>query len=91
MTEETAARRAALLTELDYLFADGMTDAQRLGRLSDAYFQAWNAGYGDAMANRLMAGKEDEQTRLWEKNCRHKYAIDELIGLLKETEGRHGA
>ena len=33
-----------------------------------------------------MSGQDDEQTRLWEKNCEHKYEINELIVLLKETE-----
>ena len=38
------------------------------------------------MANKLMGGEEDEQTRIWEKNCGNKYKIDELLELLKETE-----
>ena len=57
---------------------------QQIAALSDAYFQAWNAGYCDAMANKLMSGIEDAETELWEKNCRNKYEIGELLDLLKE-------
>ena len=35
------------------------------------------------MANKLMSGIEDEQTREWEEICRHKYAVAALINLLK--------
>ena len=59
-------------------------ELQKIAALSDAYFQAWNAGYCDAMANKLMSGIEDAETELWEKNCRNKYEIGELIDLLKE-------
>ena len=86
MTDEKKKRIIELETELSYLVNDTMTNDQKIGRLSDAYFQAWNSGYGDAMANKLMSGIEDDQTRLWEKNCENKYKIDELLDLLKETE-----
>ena len=83
MTEETAQRLQALEAELKYLILPGMTAEQKLKRLGDAYWQAANSGYGDAMANKLMSGIEDEQTREWEENCRHKYAVAALINLLK--------
>ena len=78
------ARRQSLETALAYLVKDDMTAEQKIAALSDAYFQAWNAGYCDAMANKLMSGIEDAETELWEKNCRNKYEIGELLDLLKE-------
>ena len=33
-----------------------------------------------------MGGEEDEQTRLWEKNCKNKYKIDALFDLLNEVK-----
>lgn len=82
--ESKDARRQSLETALAYLVKDGMTAEQKIAVLSDAYFQAWNAGYCDAMANKLMSGIEDAETELWEKNCRNKYEIGELLDLLKE-------
>ena len=86
MNDETQKQIEISEKELSYLFSDIMTTDQKLKALEDAHFQAWNPGYGDAMANKLMGRQEDDQTRLWEKNCKNKYIIDELLGLLKETE-----
>ncbi len=84
MTDDNLKRIRELEGELSYLVNDTMTADQKIKSLSDAYWEAHNSGYGDAMANRLMSGEEDEQTRLWEKNCGHKYEINELLRLLKE-------
>lgn len=72
--------------ELSYLVNDSMTLEEKLKSLSDAYWEASHSGYGDAMANKLMGGQEDEQTRLWEKNCKNKYKIDALFDLLGELK-----
>ena len=61
-----------------------MTLEKKLKSLSDAYWEASHSGYGDAMANKLMAGQEDWETQTWEKNCKNKYKIDALIDLLDE-------
>ena len=79
MTDDNLKRIRELEGELSYLVNDTMTVGQKIKSLSDAYWEAHNSGYGDAMANRLMGGEEDEQTRLWEKNCGHKYEINELL------------
>ena len=84
MISDKLERIEELEKELSYLVNDSMTLEEKLKSLSGAYWEASHSGYGDAMANRLMSGEEDEQTRLWEKNCGHKYEINELLRLLKE-------
>lgn len=86
MTDEKRSRIKELEEMLSYLVKDTMTLDEKLKSLAGAHWTAWNAGYGDAMANKLMGGEEDEQTRMWEKNCGNKYKVDELLELLKETE-----
>lgn len=86
MLNDKLERIEELEKELSYLVNDSMTLEEKLKSLSGAYCEASNSGYGDAMANKLMGGEEDEQTRIWEKNCGNKYKIDELLELLKETE-----
>ena len=92
MTDEKRRRIKELEEMLSYLIKDKMTVEEKLKSLSNAYWEASNSGYGDAMANKLMGGQEDEQTRLWEKNCKNKYKIDALIDLLGELtdEGDSG-
>ena len=92
MLNDKLERIEELEKELSYLVNDSMTLEEKLKSLSDAYWEASHSGYGDAMANKLMAGQEDEQTRLWEKNCKNKYKIDALIDLLGELteEGDSG-
>lgn len=92
MTEQKKKRIIELEKELSYLVNDSMTLEEKLKSLSDAHWQAYNSGYGDAMANKLMGGQEDEQTLRWEKNCKNKYKIDALIDLLGELteEGDSG-
>ena len=86
MTDEKRSRIKELEEMLSYLVKDTMTLDEKLKSLSGAYWEASHSGYGDAMANKLMAGQEDEQTRLWEKNCKNKYKIDALIDLLGELK-----
>ena len=86
MISDKPERINELEKELSYLVNDSMTLDEKLKSLSGAYWEASHSGYGDAMANKLMGGEEDEQTRMWEKNCGNKYKIDELLELLKETE-----
>ena len=86
MTDEKRSRIKELEEMLSYLVNDSMTLEKKLKSLSDAYWEASHSGYGDAMANKLMGGEEDEQTRLWEKNCKNKYKIDALFDLLNEVK-----
>ena len=86
MTEQKKKRIIELEKELSYLVNGTMAVEEKLKSLSNAHWQAYNSGYGDAMANKLMGGQEDEQTRLWEKNCENKYKIDALIDLLGELK-----
>lgn len=86
MLNDKLERIEELEKELSYLVNDSMTLEEKLKSLSDAYWEASHSGYGDAMANKLMGGQEDEQTRLWEKNCKNKYKIDELYDLLGELK-----
>lgn len=86
MTDEKRSRIIELEKELSYLVNDSMTLEEKLKSLSDAYWTASHSGYGDAMANKLMAGEEDWQTLSWEKNCKNKYKIDALFDLLNEVK-----
>lgn len=91
MTDEKRSRIKELEETLSYLVNDSMTLEEKLKSLSDAYWEASHSGYGNAMANKLMGGQEDEQTRLWEKNCKNKYKIDELYDLLDELKKEGGS
>lgn len=86
MISDKLERIEELEKELSYLVNDSMTLEKKLKSLSDAYWEASHSGYGDAMANKLMGGEEDDQTRLWEKNCENKYKIKALINLLSELK-----
>lgn len=86
MTDEKRSRIKELEEMLSYLVNDSMTLEEKLKSLSDAYWTASHSGYCDAMANKLMGGEEDWQTRLWQKNCRNKYKIDALFDLLSELK-----
>ncbi len=86
MLNDKLERIEELEKELSYLVNDSMTLEEKLKSLSDAYWEASNSGYGDAMANKLMAGEEDWQTLRWEKNCKNKYKIDALFDLLNELK-----
>ena len=86
MTDEKRSRIKELEETLSYLVKDKMTLEEKLKSLSDAYWEASHSGYGDAMANKLMAGQEDWQTHLWKKNCENKYKIKALINLLRELK-----
>ena len=86
MLNDKLERIEELEKELSYLVNDSMTLEEKLKSLSDAYWEASHSGYGDAMANKLMGGEEDEQTLRWEKNCENKYKIDALFDLLGELK-----
>ena len=86
MTDEKRSRIKELEEMLSYLVNDSMTLEEKLKSLSDAYWEASHSGYGDAMANKLMAGEEDWQTLSWEKNCKNRYKIDALFNLLSELK-----
>ena len=86
MTEQKKKRIIELEKELSYLVNDTMTLEEKLKSLSDAYWEASHSGYGDAMANKLMAGEEDWQTLSWQKNCKNRYKIDALFDLLNEVK-----
>ena len=86
MTDEKRSRIKELEETLSYLVNDSMTLEKKLKSLSDAYWEASHSGYGDAMANKLMAGEEDWQTLSWQKNCKNRYKIDALFDLLGELK-----
>ena len=52
MTDEKRSRIKELEEMLSYLVNDSMTLEEKLKSLSDAYWEASNSGYGDAMANK---------------------------------------
>ena len=91
MTDEKRSRIKELEEMLSYLVNGTMTVEQKLKSLAGAHWTAWNAGYGNAMANKLMAGQEDWETQEWEKNCHNKYKIDELYDLLDELKKEGGS
>ena len=91
MLNDKLERIEELEKELSYLVNDSMTLEEKLKSLSDAYWEASHSGYGDAMANKLMAGQEDWETQQWEKNCHNKYKIDELYDLLDELKKEGGS
>lgn len=86
MLNDKLERIIELEKELSYLVNDSMTLEEKLKSLSDAYWEASHSGYGDAMANKLMAGEEDWQTLSWQKNCKNRYKIDALFDLLSELK-----
>ena len=86
MISDKLERIEELEKERSYLVNDSMTLEEKLKSLSGAYWEASHSGYGDAMANKLMGGEEDEQTLRWEKNCKNKYKIDALFDLLSELK-----
>lgn len=55
--------------------------------LKDAFWQAHNSGYCDAMAGRLMGGHPDRQTDYWEKACSLKYEVSALCDIYREELG----
>ena len=85
MTDENKSYDpAADETALSYLFCDGMTIEEKLKALADALWEARNANYGDAMANKLASGTEDAQTAHWEQSCKNLSAIGRLYRYYKE-------
>ena len=79
---EKDIRIKQLECELGYLINDSMDTESKIKKLSEALWSVNNSGYCDAMANKLMSGIDDCETRLWDKNCSNKYIINELYDLL---------
>ena len=73
----------ALEKALAYLIRPTMTKEEKIKALSNAFFRAHNAGYGDMIAGKLMAGIEDAQTEQYERDCAHRYEIEKLLELLQ--------
>ena len=67
-----------------YLFREGMTKEEKLSALAGAGWTARSSGYCDAMANRLAAGRGDDETDRWQKNCDNQYAIERYYDWLNE-------
>lgn len=64
MISDKLERIEELEKELSYLVNDSMTLEEKLKSLSGAYWEASHSGYGDAMANKLMGGEEDDQREI---------------------------
>ena len=60
MTDDKLKRIKELENKLSYLVNDTMTTEQKIKSLSDAYWEANNSGYGDAMANKRVLRARDE-------------------------------
>lgn len=70
MLNDKLERIEELEKELSYLVNDSMTLEKKLKSLADAYWEASHSGYGDAMANKLMGGEEDDQPAFGRKTVR---------------------
>ncbi len=76
-------RQEELEQKCKVLFGSVTDIAKRLKILQDAFWQANNSGYCDAMANQLMAGHEDGQTEYWLLACSLRYEIAQLCEIYK--------
>lgn len=83
MNEEKNALIAELEGELSYLISGAESLEEKLKKLENALWTVNNSGYCDAMANKLMAGIEDDETLAWDKNCANEQKINTLYALLK--------
>lgn len=84
MTEEIRKKIEELEKELKYVIKPTMTLDEKIAEMKSSYFHAHNSGYNEAMANRLMGGREDEQTERWERDCKFKWEVETLLNLLTE-------
>lgn len=84
MTEEIRKKIEGLEQTLAYVIKLNMTVDEKIAELKSSYFHAHNSGYNEAMANRLMGGREDEQTERWEKDCKYDWEVEKLLNLLTE-------
>ncbi len=80
-------RREELEMQCAVLFGKETDVKKRLAILRNAYWQATNAGYCDAMANRLMGGREDAQTDFWDKACSLKWEAAALCDIYSKELG----
>lgn len=71
---------------LSYLFIEGMNKEEKLHALDKAHWTVCNSGYCDAMANKIAAGKDDSETKRWQKNCDNIFIIDRYYQWLVEQE-----
>ena len=71
---------------LAYLFREGMTKQEKLNALATAHWTTKNSGYCDSMASRLAAGRGDDETDHWQRNCDNAYAIKRYHHWLSEQE-----
>ena len=71
---------------LSYLFIEGMNKEEKLQALDKAHWTVCNSGYCDAMASKIAAGKDDSETKRWQKNCDNIFIIDRYYQWLVEQE-----
>ena len=69
---------------LKHFYKDGMSDKDVFNCLTHAHFIAFNAGYCDSMAWKLMSGEQSYIIDEWEYACDNKYTISHLCELLKD-------
>ena len=79
--EELEAKCAAL-------YGSETNIRKRLAILKEAFWQAHNAGYCDAMAGRLMGGRADWQTDYWVTAGRLKDEVEALCNIYNEELGK---
>ena len=84
MDKDKLGQIADLEADLAYLIKPDMTLEQKIQRLSNSYWRAHNFGYGEAMAGRMMSGREDDETEQFDWDCKHKYEVEDLLTLLHE-------
>lgn len=83
MSDDKFDNIAELEEKLAYIIKGANAPQEKLARLENALWTVNNSGYCDAMANKLMAGIEDNETHAWNMNCINKYDIGALYNLLK--------
>lgn len=84
MDEVKRQQMQALEEKLSFLLKPGMTMEAKRKALRDSFWRSHNAGYCDYMAGREMGGEVSWETELWDKDCKHKWEVERLIGLLEE-------
>ncbi len=70
------------------LFGKEKNIEKRLKILQDAFWEANNSNYADAMANRLMGGDSDSQTEYWLLCCSLRWEIGQLCDIYKKQLGK---
>jgi len=75
-----------LEVRLSFLIKSGMSREEKLKALRNSYWRSHNSGYCDHMAGRLMGGEDSWETEQWEKDCRYKWDVSDLIELLEAQQ-----